>query len=462
LYTRADDGFYWLDVKTAQKLHYVHCDPGREWSIGDALSPDGKMATSLPYHYEAAGMVTEDLLLIDTATGKTIRKFTGPKSPFAMKLFSSSGSKLFAAGGPEPHVFIWDIATGKLLHELKNHTSFLDKIALSPDGRWLASWATVFNPEGQDFDIRLWDVETGKLLHRIKTLRDRGTNLVFFSADSSQLVSTGSGNGGTGVAQLWDVASGTVIRTFDTNEAYLQFAAMTSDGRMLVTTGADKSLCFWEVSTGVERRRISGHQSHVMWLDFSPDGKLLASASFDAPIFIWDVYGLLTIKAPAGKLTKEGQEKLWQRLADADAAEAFKAVCELIARPTEAVALAEEGWRQSPHATAKQMQDWLKDLNSDQFLVRKNATGELERFVTGHEDLLRKALEKAESLEIRQRLQNILGRPNPERLRRTRMLEILEQIGTSQARRLLQVLANQAQDSILSREAAAGLKRLER
>ena len=46
-------------------------------------------------------------------------------------------------------------------------------------------------------------------------------------------------------------------------------------------------------------------------------------------------------------------------------------------------------------------------------------------------------------------------------MRRSRMLEVLEQLRTAPARRFLQVLAEQKEDGIMAREAAAGLKRLE-
>jgi hypothetical protein len=57
-------------------------------------------------------------------------------------------------------------------------------------------------------------------------------------------------------------------------------------------------------------------------------------------------------------------------------------------------------------------------------------------------------------------LLKIIGRLDPERLRRSRMLEILEQLRTAPARRFLQRLAEQKEDTVMAREAAAGLKRV--
>jgi hypothetical protein len=42
----------------------------------------------------------------------------------------------------------------------------------------------------------------------------------------------------------------------------------------------------------------------------------------------------------------------------------FEAVCELVARSAEAVAIFKDGWKQTSHATAVQVAQWIKDLDS--------------------------------------------------------------------------------------------------
>jgi hypothetical protein len=104
----------------------------------------------------------------------------------------------------------------------------------------------------------------------------------------------------------------------------------------------------------------------------------------------------------------------------------------------------------------------VEDLASSQLSVRQKAEAELNRYLAGHEQLVSKALEKADTLELRQRLEQVLNRLNPERLRRTRMLEVLERIGNGPARQFLQTLCRQTEDVETSREATAGLERLKR
>jgi hypothetical protein len=350
----------------------------------------------------------------------------------------------------------------KLLHELQNHTRYVDTLAVSPNGRLLASAEGSAN-EQRDYDIRLWDVETGALVHRLTPPRGRADALVF-SDDSSRLVSVGGELGGLnepGEVVLWDLAKGKEVRAFTGHEGKVCSVAISPDGRMLATGGQDKTLRLWEVASGKERGRITGHEDPVLSMEFSPDSRMLAARSSDAPLYLWDIYTTQKAKS-ADKLTKEDREKLRQRLADTDAAIGFQAVCELIARPSEALTFLEDEWKRLPRASTTQMHKWVQDLSSDQFTVRKTAAVELKRFAAEYEDLLRAAFRQPASLEARQRLEIILSDIDSQRLIfRGRMLEVLEHLRTAPARQFLRALADQKEDATMAREAAAALKRLE-
>ena len=105
----------------------------------------------------------------------------------------------------------------------------------------------------------------------------------------------------------------------------------------------------------------------------------------------------------------------------------------------------------------------LADLDSDSFEKRKLASRELARVRYRIETMLRWALEKNPSLEMRRRLEALLAepkRPPTEALRALRAIAVLERIGTPEAWRFLEKLAG-GEASPEKRAAKSALQRLQ-
>src|SRR4029077_16299399 len=125
--------------------------------------------------------------------------------------------------------------------------------------------------------------------------------------------------------------TGAEVRAFTAQKGTVLCVALSADARMLITGGEDKTLRLWEVASGQERGRIIGHQDRVFSMDLSPNGRFLAAASADAPVYLWDIYAVRRPQSPGATLTTADRDRLWQRLGDTGAAEAFASMCELIA-----------------------------------------------------------------------------------------------------------------------------------
>jgi hypothetical protein len=112
----------------------------------------------------------------------------------------------------------------------------------------------------------------------------------------------------------------------------------------------------------------------------------------------------------------------------------------------------------------QRLQEFLADLDSSQFKTRQAAFRELAALGEQAEPAIRGLLARGPSAEVRNRLDALLARArtieDPELLRSVRALEVLEQIGTSATREILQKLAEGAAEARLTREAKESLGRL--
>src|SRR5205085_7558144 len=102
----------------------------------------------------------------------------------------------------------------------------------------------------------------------------------------------------------------------------------------------------------------------------------------------------------------------------------------------------------------------------DVFEKREEASKVLALLGPRAEPALRKALAADPSVEMKRRIEGLLSMlaptPKGERLRHLRAIEILEHIGTADARRLLEKLSSGVDDDPLTQEAKASVERLAR
>jgi hypothetical protein len=105
-------------------------------------------------------------------------------------------------------------------------------------------------------------------------------------------------------------------------------------------------------------------------------------------------------------------------------------------------------------------------LDSETFDVRESAAKELSALGEGIEPALRQALKGKRSAEVRRRIEQLLDGfrnvPTGDSIRVVRAVEVLERIGTAEARQVLEAFAKGAPAARLTREAQAALDRLSR
>jgi len=138
----------------------------------------------------------------------------------------------------------------------------------------------------------------------------------------------------------------------------------------------------------------------------------------------------------------------------------------LVAMPEKSVPFLQEHMRPISPADPKHLERLITCLDSPRFAERQQATQELVELDALALLALRQCLRDKPPLEVRRRVEKILERNlmnavlSPEQLRAVRGIDVLEQIGTPEARQLLAVLAQGAAGARLTLEARTALRPL--
>ncbi|HZV06783.1 MAG TPA: sigma-70 family RNA polymerase sigma factor [Gemmataceae bacterium] len=450
----------------------------------------------------------------EIATGRRKTSSNLPAHSFAppFPAFSPDARYAFSYIGEEwakRQAVIWDVANHERLHTIETSAQFT---AFSPDSSLFATWYM----EKEGGIVRLWDVRTGK---EVRSFRDKKAGYpgrLFFSADGKTLFVAGWALAGYEVASgkelfswqippvpsqvpgerkspwrtvalspqgsviaairtefvspdgrivLYNARTGKVLRRWNDSGKmtlkWLEQLAFSQDGSLLASSDGDV-VHLWEVATGKEIRSFRGHRGAIEFLAFSHDDRRLASASWDSIVLIWDATG-----SPGRLTTAAALEEAWQALTGDDAKRAQDAVWALARTPEKSISLLKARLHPVKPVSGEHLERLIKDLDSDQFIVREKATVALQKLGELAEPALRRILKGKLTLEQRRRIESILPEleskpPVGEALRSLRAVRVLEYAGTPETRRLLRELAGGAEGAVLTQQAQAALMRLNR
>ena len=240
---------------------------------------------------------------------------------------------------PENSVRIWEAATGREVRALRGHRDSVLGIALSPDGRLLASAGGGIGSLQPRSSIKFWDVESGETLGELG-----GRGPLVFSSDGHFLLKGNKEGALRGALEVWDVVSSRLVSTMAVDRDPEEGAvALDAQGSWLATGHPlQLEVNLWELETGQkladlssskraeqpsptsfpgiehllfnpQRSQLVGVRNDllrfrrdvVVWsvpsgaelalideaataVAFSPDGSLLATCSFRGMIGLWD------------------------------------------------------------------------------------------------------------------------------------------------------------------------------
>jgi hypothetical protein len=402
----------------------------------------------------AAGSFDGTIVLWDLATGKQLATLEGHSDDVSVALTADGRTLASGSLDKTEAVKIWDVATGKPRQTLQ--TEKVRTVAISGDGKTLA-WAT------WNKTVTVWDVIKGREKARLHPTND-GVNSLAFSADGRELASFSPTEQ---KVKLWEVATCHERVAFEGRVRGVLSLALTADGRTLAAGRDNGTVKLWDASTGKEMTILRSDADVIHAVLFTPNGKTLAAAEGpDTTIRLWDVSTLTraALLPPPG-LAKKELDECWTDLASPDAARAFQAICALIASAPRTLPFLEEHLYPVLPAEPKRVGQLIADFDDERFATRERASEELAALGESVGPALRKAVVARPSPEALRRMEQLLSKLEepatfPDLLRVLRAIEVLEQVGTADARRILKMLADGMSEARATEEAKQALNRL--
>jgi hypothetical protein len=309
---------------------------------------------------------------------------------------ASADGKRLATGSADGLVRIWDAETFRPLVEPRGNTAPVRAIRVSADGKRILTTS-------EDDTARVWDLFTGK---ELRAFAVRGT--VELTPTGTSVIVQASGT-----ATVRDVLTGLevvpervpTVPARSVSEWLAQVgvcAAVSPDGRTFAFAHRDGTIGLYETATASKRRVLPGHGSACGAIAFTPDGSRLLTTGADHSVLVWDVR-VQALPLPDALKQETRAAKLWATMATGNSDASYLAMARLAAEPPAAVKMA-------------------------RLRLKPAVEGEKETIAT--------------------------------RLADARAIEMLESLGTADARAFLKELAGGEPSAWRTREATRALERL--
>lgn len=249
-------------------------------NLGDPVaevswSPDGSRL--------AAGGVDGRLALLEAADGRLAHGATAHEHGLFHCAYSPTDMTV-ATAGQDGRVKLWDGSSGAAIKDLPFDTAWVEQLAWSPQGTWLAASA------GRQ--LRLWNPATG-VVHESTGHRSTIAALAW-RRDGTQVASAGYGG-----VELWEVATGRHLGSLPWKTSLVS-VAWSPDGRWVVAGTQELAVQIWELPFKPgEELAMSGYAAKVRELAWHHNGRFLATGG-GPDLMVWNCGG----RGPAGTSPK--------------------------------------------------------------------------------------------------------------------------------------------------------------
>lgn len=344
-------------------------------------------------------------------------------------------------------------------------------------GSWRGSWAIsgdgnrVGTSPTWELAMNIWDAQTGDLVRTMKAKqnkRDAGYTNLRFSHDGKFLFGYAAGSGQNDHhVSIWGVEDGLEYCRIPVWCYHLE---MSTDGRMVIGAAGGRFFVF-DLLADKLIDNVKLPAPYFYHVQRSPDGLTLAllggagTVNGDSAIYLAPFPLLGDDAIPKEKLSAADERDLWTGLSSSNLFRRRYVTRVFKAHADQAVALVELKVKPAPLAARQRVLELIKQLDDDDFERRDVAVKELRADAFRFEPLLRQTIKSSAAGEIRNRVTFVLNGikdqpPGADLLADLRGIELLEELATPAARKLLEMLAAGAAEARTTAEAGMALQRI--
>jgi WD40 repeat protein len=248
--------------------------------------------------------------LWDVDTGKVIHEFSGHSKEVRICSLSPDGSALLTVDDAnEPRV--WNTRSGQLSARLTGHSGAVRTARFSSDGA-LAVTASM------DKTVRVWDTKTGELRVTLTISNDEAAVSAFLIKKDSLVLAVSE----HGVCSLWDWTAGRRLKEFGDRLTWVNEAVVSPKGtRFLISNYQYRPYLY--MLPGADFINGAMALNHTIGAAFSHDDAILVLGGADGSATVWDTERGFHIKelvhpdlvdsvaiSPDGKLVATGADRI--------------------------------------------------------------------------------------------------------------------------------------------------------
>jgi serine/threonine protein kinase/WD40 repeat protein len=286
-----------LDTKSIGKPQFLYAVPWVDEQQGFSahlwqteISSDGRL-----FFADGDTGPVGAIRVCETATGKQVQSLVpGGEAWYSWAKFLPGSKFLVASYYVKKELYLYDIASGRIVRQFVGHTEPVRSFAVSPDGTRILSWSN-------DKTLRLWDVATGEEIRRFEG--QNGNAAGVFSPDNTQILTFGDDK----TLRLWSVETGKELQKLE-GHTEPPTGCFSPDGKQALSYSPDATIRLWDLASGKQIRQFEGPKAPVLGASFVAGGRLVVGNSltgrhpgagkpYDMNFRVWN--------AKTGKLLRE-------------------------------------------------------------------------------------------------------------------------------------------------------------